>query len=105
MVFVVFVYQGFTPLPKEVRAMVHRETNLEGLRKHRAAISGPPSAANAAASASAAVAEAQAEAAAQAAETKKLGPQNGEEIVLAYRHAEGFTNAVRRPVKMSDLLF
>ena len=53
--------------------MVHRETSLEGLRKHRAAISGPPSAASAAASASAAVAEAQAEAAAQAAETKKLG--------------------------------
>ena len=84
--------------------MVHHECNLEGLRKHRDALTGPPTAGSAAASASAAAAEAAADSAAQAAETKKLGPQNGEEIVLAYRHAEGFTNAVRRPVHMSDLL-
>ena len=51
-----------------------------------------------AATTAAAAAAAEAEAAAA------LGPQNGEEVVLVYRHAEGFTNAVRRPVKMTDML-
>ena len=45
-----------------------------------------------------------AKAAAEAEAAAALGPQNGEEVVLVYRHAEGFTNAVRRPVKMTDML-
>lgn len=82
--------------------MVHRECGLESLRRTRAASGGfrPGSAAASASlatpAASAAADIVKASAIATAARTS--GPSNGEEIILAYRHAEGYTNAVRRYV-------
>ena len=69
-----------------------------GEEMRRQSLSGADTSGADAATTAAAAAAAEAEAAAA------LGPQNGEEVVLVYRHAEGFTNAVRRPVKMTDML-
>ena len=82
--------------------MVHRECSLEGLRRTRAAAGGFRPGSTAAFSASTATpggpdnAVAAAAAAAAAVAARPSGPQNGEKIMLAYRHAEGYTNAVRR---------
>lgn len=82
--------------------MVHRECSLEGLRRTRAAAGAhrPGSTVSAdaltATSATPSDAVSVAAAAAAAAAAMPSGPQNGEKIILAYRHAEGYTNAVRR---------
>ena len=82
--------------------MVHRECSLEGLRRTRAAAGAhrPGSTMSAAALTPAISAPSDAvsaaAAAAAAAAAMPSGPQNGEKIILAYRHAEGYTNAVRR---------
>ena len=82
--------------------MVYRECSLEGLRRTRAASGGfrPGSTASFGATATMPAgsdnAVAATAAAAAAVGARPSGPQNGEKIILAYRHAEGYTNAVRR---------